>query len=152
VTDGLGLDAAGIAHDADGIRLGKDLRTSNRRVYAIGDAAGTWQLTALANHHAGLVLRAILFRLPIRATLARVPRVLFTDPECAELGVGPAAAGPDMRLLRWSFHQNDRATIEGRGTGFVTLVTTRRGRLLGATLVGPNATEMIALVALALAK
>lgn len=151
VTDGLGLEAAGIGVTAGGIAVGADLRTANRRVYAIGDVAGSWQLTHLANHHAGLVVRSILFRLPARATTRAIPWVTYTEPELAQVGLRDVEARErgDIRVLRWPFHENDRARAEGEAQGEVKLVTTRRGRILGATIVGPQAGEMIALMQLA---
>jgi pyruvate/2-oxoglutarate dehydrogenase complex dihydrolipoamide dehydrogenase (E3) component len=152
VVEGLGLDKAGVAFDENGIAVGRDLRTTNRRVYAIGDVAGSWQLTHLANHHAGLVLRAILFRLPVRSDTRIIPWVTFTDPELAHVGTTEAQARAlgEARVLRWSFHENDRAQTERLAHGHVKLVTTKRGRLLGASIVGPQAGETIALLTMAL--
>ncbi len=79
--EGLGLDAAGIAHNASGIVVDKRLRTTNKRVYAIGDVAGSVQFTHAANYHAGLVIRHALFRMPVKVDLDAIPRVTFTDPE-----------------------------------------------------------------------
>jgi pyruvate/2-oxoglutarate dehydrogenase complex dihydrolipoamide dehydrogenase (E3) component len=158
VTDGLGLEAAGIVFDDSGIQLGRNLRTTNKRVYAIGDAAsavtGGWQFTHLASHHASLVVRSILFRLPIRASTHLVPRVVYTDPELAQVGETEASAmlrGP-VRILRSSLYENDRAQIERAAHGHVKLVATRGGRLVGAMIVGAEAGELISLYALAIAK
>jgi pyruvate/2-oxoglutarate dehydrogenase complex dihydrolipoamide dehydrogenase (E3) component len=130
------------------------LRTSNRRVYAIGDVAGSLQFTHMANYHAGIVIRAILFRLPAKADTRYVPWVTYTDPELAHVGIGEVAArqAGDVRILRWPFHENDRAQAEHETNGMVKLVTNTRGRILGATVVGPRAGELIALFTLALQK
>lgn len=154
VVDGLGLEAAGIAVGKGGIEVGADLRTTNRRVYAIGDVAGSLQFTHMANYHAGIVIRAILFRLPAKADTRYVPWVTYTDPELAHVGMGEVAArqAGEVRILRWPFHENDRAQAEHETTGMVKLVTNTRGRLLGATVVGPRAGELIALFTLALQK
>jgi len=154
VTDGLDLARARIAATASGVTVGDDLRTTNRRVFAIGDVAGSWQFTHLANAHAGLVIRSILFRLPARASTRAVPRVTYTDPELAQVGSteAQARAAGSLRILRWSFHENDRARTEGEPTGEVKLVVSPRGRILGATIVGAQAGEMIALLQLALLK
>ena len=153
VTDGLDLERAGIASTESGITVDGGLRTTNRRVFAIGDVAGSWQFTHLANHHAGLVIRSILFRLPVKASTRAIPRVTYTDPELAQVGMTEAEAkAGSVRVLRWSFHENDRARTEGVPTGEVKLVISRRGRILGATVVGPDAGEMIALLQLALAR
>src|SRR5215472_17293191 len=86
-TDGLALEQARIACDRNGIKVNKRLKTTNRRVYAIGDVAGRGQFTHLANYHAGLVIRNALFRLPVKVNADLVPRVTFTDPELAHVGL-----------------------------------------------------------------
>jgi pyruvate/2-oxoglutarate dehydrogenase complex dihydrolipoamide dehydrogenase (E3) component len=153
--DGLGLDKAGIAFDQNGIKVDGGLRSSNRRVYAIGDVAGSLQFTHVANYHAGLVVRAILFRLSVRENLRIVPRVTFTDPEIAHVGMTEVEAARNngtIRVLRWPYAENDRAQAEGRTQGHIKLVTDRRGRILGVSIVGAGAGEMINLWALALSK
>jgi pyruvate/2-oxoglutarate dehydrogenase complex dihydrolipoamide dehydrogenase (E3) component len=145
--EGLGLDAAGIRHDRAGIHVDKGLKTTNRRVYAIGDIAGGPQFTHLANHQAGLVIRNALFRLPVRADDHIVPRVTFTDPELAHVGLTEQEArrrGGGFRVLRWPFHENDRAQAERETKGHIKVVTSSSGRILGATIVGAGAGELIA--------
>jgi pyruvate/2-oxoglutarate dehydrogenase complex dihydrolipoamide dehydrogenase (E3) component len=146
-TGGLGLDEAGIRQDRAGIVVDKDLRTTNRRVYAIGDVAGGAQFTHLANHQAGLVIRNALFRLPVRVNEHIVPRVTFTDPELGHVGLTEAEARDrrtTFRVLRWPFHENDRAQAERATNGHIKVITTRNGRILGATIVGTGAGELIA--------
>lgn len=153
--DGLGLDAAGIEHDRKGIKVDAKLRTSNRRVYAIGDVAGGLQFTHVAGYHAGLVIRSMLFRLPAREDRSIIPWVTYTNPELAQVGLSEAEvrkAGRDFRILRWPYAENDRAQAERKTSGFIKLIADRRGRLLGVTIVGANAGEMINFWALALAK
>jgi pyruvate/2-oxoglutarate dehydrogenase complex dihydrolipoamide dehydrogenase (E3) component len=151
----LGLEKAGIRYSGDGVAVDARLRTSNRRVYAIGDAAGGAQFTHLASHHAGIVLRAILFRLRARADYAHIPRVTFTDPELAHVGMSEAEARllhRTIRVLRWPYAENDRAQAERTTRGFIKIVADRRGRLLGVTIVGARAGELIAMWSLALSK
>ena len=152
----LDLGKAGIAFDRKGIKVSDKLRTTNRRVYAIGDVAGGLQFTHVANYHAGLVIRALLFRLPAREDPTIIPWITFTDPELAHVGLNEADAMKQykgrIRVLRWPYAENDRAQAERETTGFIKLVTDRRGRLLGATIVGANAGEMINMWALAIAK
>ena len=93
------------------------LRTTNRRVYAIGDVLGGPQFTHLAAYHAGIVIRNALFRLPAKVDISALPWVTYTDPELAHVGLSEAAAraqGP-IRLLRWPLAENDRAA--GRASG-----------------------------------
>ena len=153
--DGLALERAGIRHDRNGIVVNRRLKTANRRVYAIGDAAGRGQFTHLANYHAGLVIRNALFRLPVRATETLVPRVTFTDPELAHVGVTEAelrSRRRAFRVLRWPYHENDRAQAAGETVGHIKVVTDPRGRILGATIVGAGAGEQITAWSLAISQ
>jgi pyruvate/2-oxoglutarate dehydrogenase complex dihydrolipoamide dehydrogenase (E3) component len=145
-TAGLGLDAAGIAVTATGIAVDASLRTVNRRVYAIGDAAGGLQFTHAASYHASLVLREILFRLPARENRDIVPRATFTDPEIASVGLGEEDARAcygQVEVLRWSYADNDRAQAERSTTGLIKIITGRRGKIVGVGIVGAGAAEMI---------
>jgi pyruvate/2-oxoglutarate dehydrogenase complex dihydrolipoamide dehydrogenase (E3) component len=153
--EGLDLAKAGIVFDGGGIKVDRFLRTSNRRVYAIGDVAGGPQFTHVANYHAGLVLRALLFRLPARENRLILPRVTYTDPELAHVGLTEEEARKvhgTVRVLRSPYAGNDRAQAERRTEGFVKLVAGRRGRLLGVSIVGASAGEMIGFWALALSR
>ncbi|WP_353643307.1 FAD-dependent oxidoreductase [Mesorhizobium sp. WSM2239] len=152
---GLGLEKAGIEYDAKGLKVTDRLRTTNRRVYAVGDVAGSLQFTHVANYHAGIVIRALLFRLPARERLGAVPWATFTDPELAHVGMteGDAAkAGKKIRVLRWPYAENDRAQAERRTEGHIKIIAGPRGRILGVTIVGANAAEMINIWALALSR
>ena len=82
----LGLDRAGIAVTPHGITVDRQLRTTNRRVYAIGDVAGGPQFTHFANYHAGVVIRHALFRLPVRASEAALPWVTYPIPSWPRWG------------------------------------------------------------------
>jgi pyruvate/2-oxoglutarate dehydrogenase complex dihydrolipoamide dehydrogenase (E3) component len=151
--DELGLEAARIEHDGRGVKVDAGLRSvSNRRVYAIGDAAGGQQFTHLANYHAGLVIRSALFRLPVRERMELVPRVTFTDPEIAHVGLTEAEARArhgGIEVHRLPFAESDRARAEGATTGFIKVVAGRGGRILGCTIVGAQAGELIHVWALA---
>lgn len=142
----LNLTAAGVEHDRRGIRVDDRLRTTNKKIFAIGDAAGQFQFTHLAAYHAGIVLRNALFRLPAKVDYAALPWVTYTDPELAHVGLTEAEAsrrGQAVEVLRWRFDENDRALTERRTDGFLKVVTTWRGRVLGASIVGPHAGELI---------
>ena len=144
--DGLGLDAAGIKHDVSGIAVDQRLRTRNKNVYAIGDVAGSVQFTHAANYHASLVIRHALFRMPVKVDLDAIPRVTFTDPELAHVGLTEAEArarGKTIRLLRWPYHENDRAQAERETSGHIKVITDKKGWILGATIVGAAAGELI---------
>lgn len=143
---GLGLDAADIAHTKTGITVDAGLRTSNRRVYAIGDVAGPPQFTHVAGHQAGLVVRSALFRLPVKFAPATVPRVTYTDPEISQVGMTEAQAresGLAFQVLHWPFAENDRAQAERRTEGLAKIITGKGGKILGAGIVGLNAGELL---------
>jgi pyruvate/2-oxoglutarate dehydrogenase complex dihydrolipoamide dehydrogenase (E3) component len=144
--DGLGLDRAGITCDPNGIVGGKGLKTTNKRVYAIGDAAGGPHSVQAATHHAELVIRNALFRLPVRADPRLIPRLTHTDPELAHVGMTEAEARQGRRainVLRWPYRENDRAQAERAVEGHIKVVTSRKGRILGVTIVGEGAGELI---------
>ncbi|MEZ5775855.1 MAG: FAD-dependent oxidoreductase [Hyphomicrobiaceae bacterium] len=152
--DNLGLDQAGIRYDKSGIRVSRGLRTSNRRVYAIGDVTGGPQFTHAASYQAGIVIRSALFRLPARVNPDIMPWVTFTDPELAHVGLSEDEArkrhGRRISVVRWPYHENDRAQTERRTHGFVKVVTTPSGRILGASILGAHAGELIQMWALAI--
>jgi pyruvate/2-oxoglutarate dehydrogenase complex dihydrolipoamide dehydrogenase (E3) component len=143
---GLGLEAAGIRYSDKGIEVDARLRTSNKRVFAIGDVAGGLQFTHVAGYHAGVVLKNALFRLPAKADHRAIPWVTYTAPELAQVGLTEAEAKKshgDIRILRWPYHENDRAQAEGGTEGMVKAVVTSRGRILGCGIVGANAGDLI---------
>ena len=144
--DGLDLEAGGIAYGAAGIKVDARLRTSNKRVYAIGDVVGGLQFTHMAAHHAGVVIRNALFRLPAKVEEHAVPWVTYTDPELAHVGLTEALArerGVAVDAVRWEFKDNDRAQTERETAGFAKALVDRRGRIHGATIVGERAGELI---------
>jgi pyruvate/2-oxoglutarate dehydrogenase complex dihydrolipoamide dehydrogenase (E3) component len=152
--EGLALEKAGIAYDKRGITVGANLRsTTNKHVYAAGDVAGSLQFTHVAGYHAGLVIRNALFRLPVKARTDIIPWVTYTDPELAHVGLTEQTArqqhGDGVRVLKWHFAENDRAVTEGKTKGLVKLITAKNGRILGASIVGPNAGDLIAMWTLA---
>jgi len=153
--EGLDLDKAGVAYDRKGIKVTDKLRSTNRRVYAIGDVAGGLQFTHVAGYHAGLVLRPLLFRLSARENRTIIPWVTYTDPELAQVGMTEAdalKAHKGVRILRWPYAENDRAQAERKTEGFIKLVTSARGKILGCSIVGANAGEIINIYALAVAQ
>ena len=145
--DGLNLEAAGIAYTSKGVTVDKGLRSSQRHIYAIGDVAGGLQFTHVANYHAGLVIRNALFRLPVKNRTDIIPHVTFTDPELAQVGLMEAEAvkqfGSSVRVVRWPFHDNDRARAEGKTSGLIKAVIGKRGKILGVGIVGGGAGEII---------
>lgn len=153
----LNPEAAGIACGPGGIRTDRRLRALGaKHIFAAGDAAdpegvGSQKFTHVAGSHAGVILRQICFRLPGRVSAAPPVRVVFTAPELAQVGFTLDQAGPGARALVQRFAETDRAICAGDPAGLVKLVVDRRGRLVGAGLVGPGAGEMIGMYALAVA-
>lgn len=153
--DALELDAAGIRHEPDRIVVDKRLRTTNKNVYAIGDVIGGPRFTHAATHHAGLVVRNALFRHPIAVDHRAVPRVIFTEPELAHVGLREEEARVEagaIRILRWPYRENDRAITAASTNGHIRVITNSRGDILGATIVGAQAAEDIAIWALAVSQ
>lgn len=144
---GLNLEAAGVQYDRRGIKVDKALKTTNKRVYAIGDVAGGLQFTHMANYHAGLIIRNALFKMPVKENTDIVPWVTYTDPELAHVGLNEKMArerhGDAINVLRWPYAENDRAQAERKTNGFVKVVTDKKGNILGASIVGHMAGELI---------
>jgi pyruvate/2-oxoglutarate dehydrogenase complex dihydrolipoamide dehydrogenase (E3) component len=152
-TADLGLEAAGIVFDKKGITVDAGLRTSNGRVYAIGDVTGGLQFTHVANDHAGIVIKRALFKLPTKATGRIVPWVTYTDPELAHVGLTEADARTKhgkINVLRWPYHENDRAQAERETEGHIKVIVGPKGHILGASIVGAHAGELIQMWSLAL--
>ena len=152
--DRLNLEAAGIDYTPRGLTVGDDLRTTNKRVYAVGDVAGRLQFTHAAGYHAGVVIRAIVLGLPAKARQDHIPWATYTDPELAQVGLTEEQArerhGGRLEVARFDFHENDRAQAEGKTTGRIKVMVVR-GRPIGASIVGSGAGDLIGIWALALA-
>jgi pyruvate/2-oxoglutarate dehydrogenase complex dihydrolipoamide dehydrogenase (E3) component len=153
-TKDLNLESAKIDFDRRGIKVDEQMKTSNKKVYAIGDVAGQLQFTHVAGYHAGVVIRSILFGLPAKAKQGHIPWATYTDPELAQVGLTEAEAKKEfdykLEVARFPFHENDRAIAEGKTTGLIKVMIVK-GRPVGATIVGANAGDLIGVYALAIA-
>jgi pyruvate/2-oxoglutarate dehydrogenase complex dihydrolipoamide dehydrogenase (E3) component len=151
--DGLNLAAAGVTHTPKGVTIGPNLRSTNRRIYAVGDAAGGLQFTHVAGYHAGVIIRSAMFGLPSRAKTTHIPWVTYTDPELAQIGLTEAQAvsahGAAVTVVRSEFQHNDRAVTMANTKGLIKVMVLK-GRPIGVSIVGPQAGELISLWALAL--
>lgn len=156
----LDLAAGRVRSGPAGIATDRGLRSvTNRAVYAIGDIAdpqgiGPRAFTHVGSYHAGIVIRRALFRLPARIDYRALPRVTYTSPELAQVGLTEAearAAGDRIHVLRWPLAENDRAVAEADTIGMAKLVISGN-RVIGAGLLAPNAGEMISLWGLAIAE
>jgi pyruvate/2-oxoglutarate dehydrogenase complex dihydrolipoamide dehydrogenase (E3) component len=150
----LDLEKAGIEYSRRGIEVDASMKTSNKKVYAIGDVAGQLQFTHVAGYHAGVVIRSILFGLPSKAKQGHIPWATYTDPELAQVGLTEAQAreahGDKAEIYRFPFHENDRAIAEGKTTGLIKVMVVK-GRPVGASIVGASAADLIGIWALAIA-
>lgn len=155
VLDRLNLPVAGVAFTARGVTVDASLRTTNRRIFAVGDVAGGLQFTHVAGYHAGIVVRQAVLGLPAKAATRHIPWATYTDPELAQVGLTEAEAcrahGAAVTVARADLHHNDRALAEGKTHGFIKVMILR-GRPVGVTIVGPQAGELIGIWALVLAK
>jgi pyruvate/2-oxoglutarate dehydrogenase complex dihydrolipoamide dehydrogenase (E3) component len=153
-TESLNLDVAGIETTKTGIKVDARMRTTNKRVFAIGDVAGGMQFTHVAGYHAGLIIRQALFSLPAKQKTAHIPWATYTDPELAHVGLTEAQArkehGIYSEVVRFEYHHNDRA-IATRQTKGLIKVMVYKGRPVGASIVGHQAGELITLWSMAIA-
>ncbi|MCZ0810898.1 FAD-dependent oxidoreductase [Roseovarius sp. EGI FJ00037] len=150
----LNLPAAGIETTKAGIKVDAALKTTNARVYAIGDVAGGLQFTHVAGYHAGIVIRSALFGLPAKAGTTHIPWVTYTAPELAQVGLtedeAKRAHGEKLELVRFPYAQNDRAIAERKPQGLIKVMVVS-GRPVGVSIVGAQAGELIGLWAFAMA-
>ena len=152
----MGLDEAGIQYSRRGIEVDARLRTTNKRVFAIGDAKGGLMFTHLAGYDAGIVIRNILFKLPAKANYAAIPWVTYTDPELSQVGLTEQQAkeqhGDSVTVVKWEYAENDRARAELISSGLIKVIASKRGKILGAGIAGVNAGELIQPWQIAVAK
>jgi len=141
----LNLEAAGVDYSPHGVLVDARLRSSNRRIFAVGDVAGPFQFTHMAAYQAGIVIRNMLFRLPAKVDYRAIPWVTYTDPELAQAGLteAEAKAKGEVHVLCWEFADNDRAQAERRTEGRLKVICTPKGKVLGASIVGLHAGELI---------
>lgn len=153
-TDKLNLEAAGIEPTRGGIQVDASLKTTNKRVYAIGDVAGGLQFTHVAGYHAGVIIKSALFGLPSKASENHIPWATYIDPEMAQVGLTEAQArekhGDKLEVLRFEYAENDRARAELATTGLIKVMIVK-GRPVGAGIVGAQAGELIQTWALVIA-
>lgn len=153
--ENLGLETAGIDFDQRGIKTDSRLRSTNKRVFALGDVAGGKQFTHVAGDHASTFVRNVLFKTSAQKNDAIAPHVTYCDPELASIGLTERQAkerfGDRVKIVRWAFDENDRAQTERSSDGFIKAFLTPKGEILGATIVGKSAGELISIWAYAMA-
>lgn len=144
--DGLALEKAGVTYTPKGIQVDATLRTSNKRVYAIGDVAGGYQFTHIANYHAGIVIRNILFKLPAKVNYSAIPWVTYTDIELAHVGLSTEEAmreDPAAKVFSMDLAASDRAQAERELTGKIKIAVNKNGRVYGVSILAPHAGELL---------
>ncbi|WDI30279.1 FAD-dependent oxidoreductase [Hyphococcus flavus] len=147
VVEELNLGPAGVDYDERGVKTDARLRTSNKRIYAVGDVTGGRQFTHVAGYHASVVVRNILFKMPSKNRENFSPRVTYCDPELAQVGLTENEAREkhkDIRIATWPFTDNDRAITEKDTRGHVKIITNKKGLILGAGIVGKEAGDLLA--------
>ncbi len=146
--DQLNLEAADIKSNRQGIEVDAQLKTTNRRVYAIGDVAGGLQFTHVAGYHAGIIIRSALFGLPAKQRTQHIPWATYTDPELSHVGLTEAQArneyGDKLEVIRSHYNHNDRAITERKTSGLIKVMVVK-GKPVGVSIVGAQAGELIAL-------
>lgn len=152
--DKLDLQKANISYTPQGITVDKRLRTNIKNIYAIGDVCGGPQFTHVAGYHAGIIIRQICFKMPAKTDYKALPWVTYSDPEIAQVGLTEEKArqkhGDTIKVVEWSFKENDRAIAGKTTNGQLRIITTKRGRILGVSMIGTNAGELIGMWALAI--
>jgi pyruvate/2-oxoglutarate dehydrogenase complex dihydrolipoamide dehydrogenase (E3) component/uncharacterized membrane protein YdjX (TVP38/TMEM64 family) len=143
--ESLDLEKANILYSTKGIKVNSHLQTSNRRVYALGDVVGSYQFTHVASYHAGIVLRNIAFKIPAQVDYRAIPWVTYTEPEIAHVGIlaEEALKHADIQITQWPFLENDRAQTEHALEGKIKVITNKKGKILGVSIIGARAGELI---------
>lgn len=151
----IGLEAAKIAVTDQGIKVNKYLRTSNRRVFALGDVIGLPHSTQRAEYHAGLLVGTLLFRSAKPVNPRLIPASIYTDPDLAIAGLQEAEARQvysSIQVFRWPLRENARALASRMPTGHIKVIADRSGKIIGAGIVSRSAAELIGVWALAISK
>lgn len=151
--ESLNLEAAGVKTNSKGVLVDARCRSSVSNIYACGDIAGRHLFTHMAEHMAKVAINNAIFRLPAKVDERHVTWCTFTDPELAHVGQNEDElknAGVKHIVYRFPFSKLDRAITESQPGGMIKVMATRGGRILGASILGANAGEMIAEYALAM--
>jgi len=150
--ENLGLETAGVEFNSRGIRVDKRMRTSQKHIYACGDVCGPYPFTHMAEYQAGIVISNAVFRFPKKVDYRVVPWVTYTDPELARVGLTEQQAreqGIEATILRFPFKGIDRALAEVEPYGLTKFVV-HKGKILGASILGPHAGELVHEIVLAM--
>lgn len=152
--ENIGLDAAGVAVERKGIRVNDKCQTSQKHIYSAGDCTGEYQLTHMSEHMAKVATTNAVLKIPSKIDRAHVPWVTFSDPELAHLGASAAELrerGTSFEVYRFPYTKVDRGITEGKTMGDIKVFGTKwRGKILGASVVGERAGELMQIIAVAM--
>jgi len=155
--EGLDLEKAEVKFDSRGIFINDKTQTSNKNIFAIGDVARGMQFTHFANHQGKVSLANIIFKLPFKYEKKVIPRVTFTNPEVASVGVYKSdlekdgkVEGRDFFILRKDYQNIARAITDDNENGFFKIIVDKKGFILGSVLVGAGSGELIGEISLAM--
>ena len=146
----LGLDEAGVLYNKRGVIVDSSGRSSNRNIYAIGDVAGGFQFTHLANSHGKSVLAKTIFKIPSKFERDVIPRVTFTIPQVGSVGINESQKDDSDFVLKLDYNKVDRAVTDSDTNGFYKIIVNRKGFIRGAVIVGEGAGELIGELAFAM--
>ena len=152
-TEALHLAASGVEENEQGIVVDDRCRTTQKNIFACGDVTGKYLFTHMAEHTAKVAVMNAILHFPSSVDGGRVPWCTFTDPELAQVGFGEEdlrKRGESFHVYRFPFSKLDRAITESESAGLVKVWANKRGKILGASILGANAGEMIAEYALAM--
>ena len=152
--EALNLEGVGVKYTQQGLKLNEKLQTTNPRIYACGDVAGGYQFTHIAQYEASIALNNALFAPLFKVDYRSIPWAILCDPQLARVGLTEAQArrryGKDVFVVRQYFKTLDKAQLLGQTTGFCKIIGRQSGELLGASIVGSEASELIGAIALAI--
>ncbi|MGB0953917.1 MAG: mercuric reductase [Planctomycetota bacterium] len=154
--EGIGLEKAGVVFDRGGVKIDDALRTTNKRIFAAGDVAGSFQFTHAADAMARIVIRNAFFFGRGKLSSLTMPWSTYTDPEVAHVGLYESQAkeaGVELTSLRMDFSEIDRNLLEGETEGFAKVIFEKKsGKLRGATVVGAHAGDLLGEMLVAVTK
>jgi dihydrolipoamide dehydrogenase len=152
--DGLNLDAAGVDCTRNGVTVNDRCRSSQSHIYAIGDVTGRYQFTHMSNHMAKIAVTNALLKVPSSIEAAYVPSVTYSDPELAHVGAAASELdedGTSYETYRFPYSKLDRAITEGETNGLIKVhATSFSGKILGASVLGAHAGELITSLTIAM--
>lgn len=152
--EGLNLEGVGVRFNQQGLELNEKLQTSNPHIYLCGDVVGDFRQAHIAQYEASVALKNALFFPWFKVDYRPIPSAIFCDPQLARVGLTEAQArrlyGKDVFVVRQYFKTLDKAQILGQTTGFCKIVGRQNGEILGALIVGADASELIGAIALSI--